>query len=106
MQKNGYNHIEKVSPAVHSMVRGFSKSRRNAVRGAVLQYQSEGLSERLMHSIRNNTTSKDMVLAGRLIEGPGGLKDTKVQSLTQQDLWTTYTVEDKVFELEVAYACG
>lgn len=97
---------EMISPDVISLIRKFSKGRRNSIRGAISQYQTYGLTNQIVDLIRNNRDPEDMAVAARLLEGAHGLKLKKAQGFRQKELWCTYSSVDRGLELETAYACG
>ena len=95
-----------LAPFALRLVKKFSKSRRNTVRGALASYFKKGLSDEIIDKIRDNSLITDMVAAGKLLEGEGGLKEIVVRGRSQKDLWTQYNTSTKTFELELAYASG
>ncbi|PRZ45612.1 hypothetical protein [Tritonibacter scottomollicae] len=97
---------ESVSPKVLSLVRRFSKERRNDVRGAISKYKQNGLTSKIEQNIRANQNAADMAVAAELLESPFGLKNRKPKDLKQEETWVTYENPTHKIELEIAYACG
>ncbi|MBM1690784.1 hypothetical protein [Sulfitobacter geojensis] len=94
------------SQAAHRLIRGFSRERRNDIRGALAQYLAKGLNEKLVERIRNNSSIADMKKSAEILESSSGLKNRKAKGHKPKDLWMSYEYPDKSLELELAYASG
>ncbi|WP_460272479.1 hypothetical protein [Celeribacter sp. ULVN23_4] len=101
--KNGESHV---SPSALALLRRFSRSRRNEIRGAISYIAQNGVSSRSIEIIRRNNNVEDMAVSASLLEAPYGLRGRAVTGLVQKDVWETYTTPEQAFELELAYLCG
>ena len=95
-----------VSPSSLALLRDFSKARRNEIRGAIARARQYGLTTPSIDIIRRNSCVSDMATAAKLLESPSGLRGRTASGLTQEDVWLSYSTQDKSLEMELAYICG
>jgi hypothetical protein len=88
-------------------IRELSSSKlRNEVRGIVAKYQRTDLLTADIEKLRSSNNLKDMRLAGRILNGPGGLLRSRPDGNQAIDVYRLKPLRERDVASEIHYASG